>query len=209
MQASFRKLKSIYDDAVFPNVYFLIGCLNAGGTTADPGLLIGTEMYGRTANTPDEELDDWLRQVLKPADAIPYIVAHELVHYQQKYPKGQLTLLGESIKEGSADFIGELISGKHINAHVHEYANPRERQLWMEFKTEMNGTNLSNWLAQGDQAKGRPADLAYYIGYQICEAYYRSAKDKKQAVKDILEIKDFNQFVKESGYEERFKPFAS
>ena len=64
----------------------------------------------------------------------------------------------------------------------------------------MNGTNTSNWLYQGQEAKGRPADLGYYIGYKICESYYRAAKDKKQAVKDILEIKDFNQFLKDSQY---------
>ena len=200
MRASFRKLKSLYDDAVFPDVYFLIGCMNSGGTTADAGLLIGTEMYGRTPNMPEEELDDWLRQVLKPVDLIPHIVAHELVHYQQKYPEGERTLLRESIKEGSADFIAELISGKNINTHLHDYGNPRERELWTEFKREMNGTNLNDWLYNGSAAKGRPADLGYYIGYKICEAYYQAARDKKQAVKDILEIKDFNQFLKDSQY---------
>ena len=75
----------------------------------------------------------------------------------------------------------------------------------MEFKTEMNGTNLSNWLAQGDQATGWPTNSGYYIGYKTCEAYYGVAKDKQQAIKDILEIKDFNQFLKESIYEEKFK----
>ena len=109
-----------------------------------------------------------------------------------------------SIKEGSADFIAELISGRHGNAHLHLYANPKERELWTEFKQEMNGTKTSDWLYQGDQAKGRPADLGYYIGYKISEAYYRASKDKKQAVKDILEIKDFNQFLKDSGYEAKF-----
>ena len=64
----------------------------------------------------------------------------------------------------------------------------------------MNRTNVNDWLYNGSAAKGRPADLGYYIGYKICEAYYRVAKDKKQAVKDILEIKDFNQFLKDSQY---------
>ena len=204
IQASFRKLKSLYDDAVFPDVYFLIGCMNSGGTTADAGLLIGAEMYGRTPNTPEEEMDDWLRQVTKPVDLVPHIVAHELIHYQQKYPAGEQTLLRASIKEGGADFIAELISGKHINTHLHEYGNPKERELWTEFRREMNGTNLSNWLYQGDQAKGKPPDLGYYVGYKICEAYYRAAKDKKQAVKDIPEIKDFNQFLKDSAYDAKF-----
>ena len=42
------------------------------------------------------------------------------------------------------------------------------------------------------------------MGYKICEAYYRAAKDKKQAMKDILEIKDFIQFLRDSGYEQKF-----
>src|SRR5262249_38212949 len=158
IRASLRKLKSLYDDAVFPNVYFLIGCMSSGGTTADAGLLIGAEMYGRTADTPEEELDDWFKQVSKPVELIPHIVAHELVHYQQKYPKGERTLLQASIKEGSADFIAELISGKHINTHLHDYANPRERELWAEFKRGMDGTDMSNWLYQGESSKDRPAD---------------------------------------------------
>ena len=56
----------------------------------------------------------------------------------------------------------------------------------------------------GEAAKERPADLGYYIGYKICEAYYQNAKDKKQAIKDILGIKDFNQFLKDSGYQGKF-----
>ena len=201
IKESFRKFKSLYDDAVFPNVYFVIGCLNSGGTVSDSGLLIGAEMYGRTSNTPEDELSDWLKQVVKPVDNVPYIVAHELIHYQQKYPAGERTLLREAIKEGSCDFIGELISGKQIDQHVHDYANPRERELWTEFKSEMHSTNLTNWLYNANStSKDRPADLGYYIGYQICAAYYQAAKDKKQAIKDILEIKDFDKFLNDSGY---------
>jgi uncharacterized protein YjaZ len=64
---------------------------------------------------------------------------------------------------------------------------------------------VSRWLYQGDQSKDRPADLGYYMGYKIAEAYYKRAADKKQAVKDILQIKDFHQFLAASGYAEKFK----
>jgi hypothetical protein len=204
IRASFRKLRALYDDAVFPPVYFLIGCMNSGGTLTDTGLLIGAEMYGRMPNTSEDELDDWHKQVLKPIDLIPHIVAHELIHYQQKYPKGERTLLFEAIKEGSADFIAELISGSHINTYLHTYGNPKERELWEEFKQEMNGKSLTNWLYNSSHAKDRPADLGYYIGYKICEAYYQNAANKKQAIKDILEIADFNQFLQASKYDEKF-----
>jgi hypothetical protein len=205
MQASFRKLKEIYPEAVFPNVYFLIGRMTSAGTLTDKGLLIGVDMFGRTEDFPAEEMDDWHKAVISSIDRIPFIVAHELIHYQQKYPPGNRNLLGRATGEGAADFVGELISGGQINPHLHEYANGRERELWLEFKKEMSGTDTSNWLYQGEKAKDKPADLGYYIGYKIAESYYNNAPDKKQAVKDILEIKDFEKFLAESRYEEKFK----
>ena len=84
IRAAFHALKKLYPDAVFPDVYFVIGRLTSGGTTSDRGLLIGAEMYGRTAETPTDELSEWLQQVLAPVEDIPHIVAHELIHFQQK-----------------------------------------------------------------------------------------------------------------------------
>ena len=206
MLASFKKLKEIYPDAVFPNVYFLVGRMNAGGTVTYKGLLIGVEMYGKTDDASVAELSGWKKSSVGRIEEIPFIVAHELVHYQQKYglDGSELSLLGKSLHEGSADFIGELIAGGNINPNLHEYGNPREKQLWLEFKKEMNNKDASNWLYQGDKAKDKPADLGYYVGYRIAESYYNKAKDKKQAIKDILEIKDFNAFLKASGYDEKF-----
>ena len=210
MLASFKKLKEIYSDAVFPNVYFVVGRMNTGGTATFKGLLIGVEMYGKTDDASLAELNNWQKRVVGKVERIPFIVAHELVHYQQKNAHltalfgGEVSLLGKSLSEGSADFVGELIAGDNENPHLHEYGNRREKQLWLEFKKEMNGNDASNWLYQGDKAKDKPADLGYYIGYKIVESYYNKAKDKKQAIKDILEIKDFNHFLKASGYDEKF-----
>ncbi len=204
IRASFHKLKELYEPAVFPNVYFVIGRMNSGGTITDTGLLIGVDMYGMNKDTPDEELGAWHRAVLRPIKVVPYIVAHELIHYQQKYPRDDSTLLARAICEGSADFIGELISGGQINAHLHTYGNPREHDLWTEFKREMDGKDLSQWLFQGDAAKDRPADLGYYIGYKICESYYKQAADKKAAIRAILEIKDFKEFLNASKYDSKF-----
>jgi hypothetical protein len=206
IRESFHKLKELYEPAVFPHVYFVIGRMTSGGTLTDKGLLIGVDMHGMTRSAPVEELSAWHRVTIKPIEDIPYIVAHELIHYQQKYPRGNSTLLGMAIMEGSADFIGERISGSHINHHLHKYGDAREHELWAEFKQAMDGKDLSNWLFQGDRSKNRPADLGYYIGYKICEAYYNQAADKKEAIKDILEIKDFKEFLKASKYESKFVP---
>ena len=206
MLASFKKLKEIYPDAVFPNVYFVIGRMGASGKATFKGLLIGVDKFGKTDDASLAELSVSKKASVDGIERIPFIVAHELIHYQQKYGlfDGELKLLGRSLHEGGADFIGELIAGGNANQQLHEYGNPREKQLWLEFKKEMNGMDKSNWLYQGDKAKDKPADLGYYVGYKIAESYYNKAKDKKQAIKDILEIKDFNDFLKASGYDEKF-----
>jgi hypothetical protein len=63
-------------------VYFLIGVTSSGGTTGQSGLLIGTEMYGKTAKTPMEELSAWFKVVLSPVEQVPAIVAHEIASLQ-------------------------------------------------------------------------------------------------------------------------------
>jgi len=204
VRESFRRLKEIYPDAVFPDVYFEIGAMNSGGTTSGSGLLIGVDMFGKNDGAPTDELSAWHKAVVSPTDRLPFIVAHELIHYQQKYAENN-TLLARAIREGVPDFVAQLIAGENINPHLRKYGDPIEKELWLEFKKEMNGTDSKNWLYQGEKAKDRPADLGCYIGYKIAESYYKNAKDKKQAVKDMLEIKDFEKFLADSRHEEKFK----
>ncbi len=200
IRQSLVKLKGLYPRAVFPPVYFVIGAMSSGGTSSSAGLIIGAEMYGLTPDTPTDELDSWLKTVIKPVDEVPHIVAHELVHFQQQYDGG--TLLEASIKEGAADFIAELISGKHINQHVHDFANPREKELWLEFKERMNTKDYAGWLYSS--TPGRPNDLGYWMGYQITKAYYDRTADKQKAVEDIFTIRDFRKFLEASGYALKF-----
>ncbi|HYP50533.1 MAG TPA: hypothetical protein VEQ34_06290, partial [Pyrinomonadaceae bacterium] len=116
MRQSFRKFKKIYPEAVFPDVFFVIGVTNTGGTASENGLLIGAELYGLTANTPRDEFPDLykaflpeekdpnqlrlkvnklLEVSLKPVGNIAPVVAHESCHFNQKYPRLD-TLLAKS-----------------------------------------------------------------------------------------------------------------
>ena len=206
IRAGYRKLREIIPDAVFPDVYFVIGRKSSAGTLTEKMLLIGVDMFGKSDPASIEELTPWLKAVVASMDRLPYVVAHELIHYQQKYPRSQnSTLLTRSVGEGSADFVAELISGSHINPHLHVYGDPIEKELWTEFQKEMDGKDVANWMYQGDRAVNRPADLGYYMGYKIADAYYKNTKDKKQAVRDILEIKDMTEFLAKSKYAEKFK----
>lgn len=206
IRAGFYALKHLHAEAVFPDVYFVIGRMTSGGTTSTRGLLIGMEMHSRTPQAHEAELSAWHKNVLTAVENVPFIVAHELIHYQQKHPpKLKPSLLSQSITEGGADFLGELIAGGHINQHLHVYGNPRERELWEEFRKVMDGGKYTGWLYDGAAIKDRPADLGYYMGYKIVAAHYEQAKDKRQAIKEILTIQDFGKFLKESNYEARLE----
>lgn len=198
------KLKALYADAVFPDVYFVIGRMSSAGTASDKALIIGVDMFGKTKASPTAELSEWHKQVLMSPEKLPAIVAHEIIHFQQSYRFGSSTLLSQAITEGAADFVGELIAGQTINAHLHIYGNPVEQKLWEEFEEDLSSNDFTKWLYNGTRAKDRPADLGYYIGYKICQAFYKNAKNKKQAIKDMLRIKDFYQFLTESKYAEKF-----
>lgn len=196
------KLKEIYPDVYYPDIYFTIGCFNTGGTVSGRMLLIGAEMMCADENSPKDELNTWLKGNIGEFSNIEKIVLHESIHTLQL--TGSETLLEAAILEGACDFITYLITGKEMTAPHYEYGNKYEKGLWKEFKKEMNGTGFTRWLYSGENSIGRPSDLGYFMGYKICEAYYENAEDKQQAVKDIIEVEDFGNFLKKSRYEEKF-----
>lgn len=198
---AFDKLARLYPAATFPDVYFVIGRLSSGGTPSGAGLLIGVEMFGRTNAEIVSRMSPWLQQVLRPIEDLPGIVAHELIHHQQP-GRGGSSLLARAVREGSADFIGEMISGLNINAHVHAWvaAEPgRERALWAEFEPRMHGRDDTGWFST-ENPNTRPKDLGYYLGYRIAQAYYQKMDDKTQALRDIIMTRNADEFLGKSGY---------
>lgn len=185
--ATFMALKYIYPEAVFPPVYFVVGRFNSGGHSHENGLIIGAEM--------------------NDAGNTPYTVAHELIHYQQdSINDSDVNLLAACIAEGSADFIGELISGGGTNRKTYDFGNANEKKLWKEFKEIMyDRDNNHGWMYTYRPNDGYPPDLGYWIGYKITAAYYDKMADKRKAIADILHIKDYNKFLKDSGYADDFE----
>jgi len=185
-RAAFYALEYWYPAAVFPPVYVVVGRFNSGGTVSADGLIIGAEKVN--------------------PDGLPYIVAHELIHFQQKIAYKDSSLLEQCIVEGSADFVGELISGQiATSAEAYTYGKAHEKALWQEFQGKMNKADFSDWLYGTSGKDKRPNDLGYWIGYQICQAYFNKAKDKKKALYDILNTKDCKLLLQQSGYADKFK----
>jgi hypothetical protein len=206
MIQSFVKFKQIYNKAQFPDIYFVIGAFNSGGTSTDAGLLIGLDQSARTEEVPVKELNLWQQNNFTNLKSLPNLIAHELIHFNQNGLAGDTTLLAGALTEGMADFIGELISGKTANDRLHVWAKGKEKQIWADFEKEMYFEKSRNWIANSDQETAdKPADLGYWVGYQICKAYYNKSTDKNKAVNDMLNIKNYKEFYVKSGAGQLFK----
>jgi hypothetical protein len=200
IRAGFVKLKELYPEAHFPNVYFVIGCWNSGGTSSGNGMLIGADQKSRTPEAALGELSLWERNNFGTLDGLPGLVAHEQIHYIQK-DGPDLSLLRGAINEGMADFLAELTTGQNPNERLQAYGRTHEKEIWADFTREMAGKDWSNWIANGKQETAdKPADLGYFVGYKICQSYYQEMADKKQAVHDILNINDYPAFLAKSRY---------
>lgn len=201
-----KKLKKLYPELKEGEMYFTIGGLRSGGTLYENMVLVGAEIATGTPKTDVSEFEnDWLKNVFSKhsLDNIISLNIHEYVHTQQKQNNSEL-LLHHAIKEGSCDFITELVLESPIEKQYTYYGNNNFSELKKKFKEEMFLNDYSNWLYNGSQ-KGEAADLGYFIGYEICKAYYNQAKNKKQAIKEIIELnykseKDVENFLKKSGF---------
>ena len=206
--------KKIYPQFETKKICFAIGIVNTGGTVSENFLLIGTEISTSNIDVDLSEFtNEAFRKVLERGDdvtqKIKNIVAHEYVHTQQNRNMNnnivRCDLLEAVIMEGMCDFIGELISGDQINKVAQEYGDAHEKELWIEFKNELCNKSTENWLYNYDSSEDRPADLGYYIGYQISKEYYKNMTDKKQAIYDILNMNDPITFLQKSKYDQKEK----
>jgi len=183
-----EKLKIVYPDTKPAKVYFTISAIRAAGVTQDSVILIASEIAMGDQHTVVSEFPDKrLANFFKPkatVDIIPIII-HEYVHAQQK-AEGK-NLLGQCIYEGACDFITELVLSRQLNQSYLIYGRENEQQLKLQFKKEMYGDNYANWLYNGTTTNTM-GDLGYFMGYTICQSYYRQAKDKQLAIKQIIRL---------------------
>ncbi|CCH01677.1 hypothetical protein FAES_3670 [Fibrella aestuarina BUZ 2] len=207
-----KVFKSLYPSFREGDVYFCVGINNSGGTIDDRTVYIGTEVAAHNSPT-------W---------ALP-LVLHEYVHTQQwmhrnksrilksdslvnQYLSTHKSVLGRCLEEGMADFVSELVYGKRL-----DQVNPdgytafglnHEKAVWEAFKTDMfaDFKHEMGWLYAKKEIDGQPMnDLGYFVGHQICKAYYDKARNKKQALNYMigLDLTDENarRFLAESGYD--------
>jgi hypothetical protein len=198
-EQSLAKLKALLPDGSFPPVVMLVGANNSGGTTGASGVLIGMEVA--CIPLPGET---------DVADHMAHLVAHEYVHVEQSWlnrdqPENEQmsehpTVLRQSLTEGVAELVGEITSGGTLNEHLKLWTLGREGEIAKAFMAEKDSTTLSNWLFNGLGTPDKPGDLGYWVGYRIAKRYYEKAADPKQALRELVLLRDPNKILADSGW---------
>ncbi|MDE2182406.1 MAG: lytic murein transglycosylase [Alphaproteobacteria bacterium] len=191
IDAALRKLGDLYPEARFPPVTIAVGRGKPVGVgSPKDGVMIGLEalcaVHYFNAN---------------PEDRFVHVIAHEYVHVQQvqslvddEHP----TVLEASLIEGAADFVGEMISGGLSYSYFDAMTKGREKEIETAFAADEDKRDLSRWLYNGTLEK--PGDVGYWVGYRIVKSYWQHAADKRQALRDIIGMRDPEAFLARSGW---------
>ena len=189
--ASMTELLRLYPEARFPPVTIAVSRgkpVGVGSPAA--GVMIGLEALCDT---------QWMNS--DPEDRFVHVIAHEYAHVQQVrelVDDDHPTVLEASLIEGIADLVAELTSGgtgyKDMEAAVHG----RETETEKAFLADKDKTDLSDWLYNSTATKQN--DVGYWVGYRIAKAYYNTAGDKRQALKELLEMTNPEAVLAKSGW---------
>ena len=209
LEKGIKNLKEIYHNVKPAKIYFTIGALRTNGTTLDSLVLIGSELALADKETPSNEFPENLSHLRnyfdsEPSKNIVFLNIHEYVHTQQKTTIGN-SLLAQTVLEGVAEFVAEkALETKSPNPQI-EFGRNNDAKIKAKFELEMFSPNLYNWIWNSSDNEFGMRDLAYYVGYKICEDYYNISTDKQQAIKEMIEL-DYNdeseliKFVEKSEY---------
>ena len=186
-----RELVRLYPQARTPPVTIAVGRGKPVGVGSPvTGLQIGLEALCAA---------EWMNPDVE--ERFLHVIAHEYAHVQQvqalvddEHP----TVLERSLIEGAAEFVAELTSGKMGYAHFPALTQGREKEIETAFAADIDKTDLSQWIDNSTFEKGN--ELGNWVGYRIVKAYYQRAADKKQAVREILELSDPKAFLPKSGW---------
>lgn len=201
IRGAFRKMKELYPETWFPDVTFVAGHFRSGGTSTANGLVIGTEIYCRAPGVDLGEFPAASLHMLQPVEEIAAVVVHELTHFQQPSSPEPYTLLRAALTEGTADFVASLVLPDSPEPDYRVWGAAHDDLVRARFRAEMDGTDLSSWIANNDRATPDwPAPLGYYVGYRIARGYYERADDKAGALRQLILMEDPAEILRRSGY---------
>jgi len=201
IDASFKVVEEIYPRFKPVDVVVLVTPMVIKGNAGLDHIMIGAELNVKPSEVDLSEFEEDISYIFQID--IKSLIVHETIHFQQDKADPK-SLLGRAIKEGSADFLTELFLEQAHLTPAYEYGRKNEKELWLRFSKEMHSADYSKWLYASSKTDTRPMDLGYFVGYMITKSYYENSADKNKAIAEIIEVSDYEQFLKESGYGKQF-----
>ncbi|WP_322965801.1 hypothetical protein [Sphingomonas fuzhouensis] len=209
LNADVARFRRLYPGLRPASITYAIGVLRTGGTTMADKVLIGAELGLGDETVDVSELPEPMRSRLatffrsRPFANNAQNNIHEYVHTQQQETDG--TLLQQSLREGVAELVAELITGRKPALPVYNYGPTHEAAIKARFVTEMGGDAYGHWLWNGTANPFGVSDLGYFVGYRIARRYYDAAGDKRAAIRTLIELPyndpiAIRDFVGQTGY---------
>ncbi len=193
-RGSYADLAAIVPNAQFPPTYFLVGSYRGIGSGSKAGTLITIER----------------RSFESLRGHITSLLVHEMSHIQQALAMGieqyqliygpERSLLAFTIREGVAEYLADRVTGRMTQEEGRSFVEQHERELWQRFEPEMLGSETGDWMWSQPADPEQPRHVAYVLGARIVSVYYENARDKDQAIHDILAVTDYPAFLERSGY---------
>ncbi len=184
--------QKVIPDAMFPPTYLLVGDFKGIAQASRTGQLV---TITRALDRPEVLLN---------------VMLHELSHFQQARKMGFQTYVGLYaqkdnmlaliLREGGAEFVTYLVSGRVSQIEGLDYLEAHEEELKQRFRKDLAEQSTEFWLWETLDQDEIPALLGYVMGFKICQAYYQSASDKAAALDAILKLEDPAAFLAQSGY---------
>jgi hypothetical protein len=197
LRKAYNRLKKYIPHAVYPPTYFVVAAHRGIASGSEEGQLVSVEKF----DIKTKRLET--------------LVIHELVHFQQAMAVGmqkyvalfgpEKSLLGLTIREGTAEFFADLVTGRITQEKARDYVLKHEKRLWQQFQKEMYGKETGDWMWKKPKDPDQPPHIAYFMGSLFAKSYYDHAKDKTKAVLEILSVTDYKGFFEKSKYAEKFK----
>lgn len=193
LQPYLDQLQVLYPALRPATIYLTVGILRSGGTTEGNAVIIGAELATGNHTVDVSEFPLATRRYLTrsfardPLRELPALCVHEFVHTQEnRYGNN---VLGQAIYEGTCDFVTEQVVGRPIALPYRHYGPAHEVALKQRFKTEMFQPGFNRWFYnQLSDDSTHIADLGYFMGYVICRAYYEQAPNKREAIREMIDL---------------------
>jgi hypothetical protein len=141
---------------------------------------------------------------------LPEFLIHEFTHIQQFSAIGmdryqtifgpRKSLLALTIREGIAEFVADLITGRITQQRARAYLEANADDVWRRFRAEMCGVETGDWMWVRPKDPAQPSFVGYALGAEIARAFYENQRDKRAAIRTLLYVDDYPRFLRESKY---------